>query len=125
MRRRFIWSKVDFDSEALFSILMDTTSDANLAKFKDVADVHDIVERASELNKSIKNTLPLGDKYHIGHSYFLDIRNRNLLGIGCDKEITNRTYKKGLKVLWEFSLKPILQSYDCLLYTSPSPRDRG
>ena len=112
MRRRFIWSKVDFDSEALFSILMDTESDAYLAKFKDVADIQDIVERAYELNKSIKNTPVLGEKYHIGHSYFLDIRNRNLLGIDGGKEITNKAYKKGLKVLWEFSLKPILQSYE-------------
>ena len=42
-------------------------------------------------------------------------------GFGIHRCMGNRLAEMQLRVLWE----EIMQRYDCLLYTSPSPRDRG
>jgi len=42
----------------------------------------------------------------------IDINNKNLCELNNENEITFSKYKKGLKLLWEFSLKPILESYE-------------
>jgi len=115
MRRRFIWIESGFDSDSLREILMQENlkeSDQKAKFLEPNLIIDDLVERAKKLNKSIEEQPTLGKKYHIGHTYFLDINNKNLCELNNENEITFSKYKKGLKLLWEFSLKPILESYE-------------
>lgn len=101
LRRRFVWVEKTYDSKRLNAILNEKES--TILQFEDIKKY---CNKCDALNGIIKITSELGDKYLIGHAFFAEISNI------LDKfEDDNKKWEKAKKVLWQISIKPIIEAY--------------
>lgn len=88
LRRRFIWIRKDCE----YQVILNNIEDDNKEKYKVACE---------KLNKYIINIDGLGEKYQIGHAYFLKIKNY----------INRKITQKSMNDLFEFHIEPLLTEY--------------
>ena len=92
LRRRFVWIRQDCVYEVITSKLGESLSSEEVERYK---------KACERLNQKISEITGLGDKYQLGHAYFLKIQNY------CKKTIT----QMNLNELFEYHLDPLLREY--------------
>jgi 5-methylcytosine-specific restriction protein B len=129
LRRRFLWSSVGFDAEALVAMVSNQWESkrhisgkvgANTSFDELAGEIDRLVECAERLNDAIGKVRGLGPEFVIGHTYFAEIVEFVSLWLeGRNKKPPNGTYlwtstkepQPPLHGLWNLSLKPLLEQY--------------
>lgn len=88
LRRRFVWLRKDCD----YKVIENEIEDIKILPY---------IEACEKLNNYVINIDGLGEKYQIGHSYFLKIKNYT------NKQIT----QNGMNELFNFHIEPLLKEY--------------
>ncbi len=106
LRRRFAWIFKGYDKGVLKDIIKKKLEDAE-AKKLDADNYQDYVNECTWLNNKISKDL--GKQYQIGHTIFAEI-----IGVQkdiCSENISLKTIKQAKKILWNISIKPLLEAY--------------
>ena len=88
LRRRFVWLRKDCD----YKVIENEIEDIKILPYR---------EACEKLNNYVINIDGLGEKYQIGHSYFLKIKNYT------NKQITQNSMNE----LFTFHIEPLLTEY--------------
>ena len=100
LRRRFVWFFKGFDKNLLQEILNDKIANTKIEE----NELEDYIKKCIEVNNSIKNNPDLGDQYEIGHTFFAEV-------IDIFNSLDNKKLKKASEILWNISIKPMIQAY--------------
>ena len=102
LRRRFLWFKHGYNSEALSTMLTDITNETDKTIF---------INRATALNEKIRSIRELGEQYEIGHVFFAEIQK---IANSCSNKRLYwgaKTAKEPVIILWKVSIRPMLEAY--------------
>jgi len=88
LRRRFVWLRKDCD----YQVIKNNIQDENIENY---------VKACENLNKYIVGLDGLGEKYQIGHSYFLKIKSY----------IKNKITQNCMNELFDYHIEPLLVEY--------------
>jgi 5-methylcytosine-specific restriction enzyme B len=120
MRRRFLWRECRFDENVLIEVLEERwRATGQRTPWERIEpNMYLLVEAAKSLNSRIAVMGVLGERYEVGHTYFLDIVPLLEWQMPPKRASTARHIlwhrarpQEPLLNLWDFSLKPLLEQY--------------
>lgn len=106
LRRRFAWIFKGYDDGLLEDIIKKKLEDAEVEKLN-VDNYQDYINECTRLNNKISKDL--GKQYQIGHTIFSE--NVGVLKDICSEDFSLKTIKQAKKILWNISIKPLLEAY--------------
>jgi 5-methylcytosine-specific restriction protein B len=106
LRRRFAWIFKGYDDGLLEDIIKKKLEDAEVENLN-VDNYQDYINECTRLNNKISKDL--GKQYQIGHTIFSE--NVGVLKDICSEDFSLKTIKQAKKILWNISIKPLLEAY--------------
>ncbi|WP_066829603.1 McrB family protein [Rufibacter ruber] len=109
LRRRFLWQFMGFDKNILKQMIQGKNEDAGWIVSE--TDIDTFINRCERLNYEVSSLPELGQNYQIGHTFFAEIIDifKTFKKIHSGKR--NHFLQQPVKILWEVSIKPILQAF--------------
>ena len=120
MRRRFLWRECRFDEDVLIEVLEERWRATGQPTQWDriEPDMYLLLMAAKNLNSRIAAMGVLGERYEVGHTYFLDIVPFLEWQMPPKRASTAKHFlwhgaqpQEALLTLWAFSLMPLLEQY--------------
>jgi 5-methylcytosine-specific restriction enzyme B len=108
LRRRFLWQFMGFEKDILRQMVHQKREPGmNVSD----SDIDIFISRCERLNKEVSSMPELGENYQIGHTFFAEVIDIFKTFKGIHSRKRNHFLKQPVGILWEVSIKPILQAF--------------